>query len=74
MLISKSRKRCVGLYIYLILARRACGLGQLGIRWQPRPERRWLGNLWVNERAIRPILQFLGDTEVGSRDSTRERA
>ena len=48
-------------------------LDQLGIRWQPRPEKRWLGSLLANERAIRPILQFLRNTEVGSRDGTRER-
>lgn len=47
-------------------------LGQLGIRWQPRPERRWLGNQLANKRAVRPILQFLKDMEVGSRDETRE--
>ena len=27
-------------------------LGQHGIRWQPRPERRWLGRLLANERAV----------------------
>ena len=48
-------------------------LDQLGISWQPRPEKRWLGSLLANERAIRPILQFLRNTEVGSRDGTRER-
>ena len=48
-------------------------LGQLGIRWQPRPEKRWLGNLLANEREIGPVLQFLGNTEVGSRDGTKER-
>ncbi len=48
-------------------------LGQLDIRWQPRPEKRWLGNLLANERAVGPILQFLRNTEVGSRDGTRER-
>ena len=48
-------------------------LGQLDIRWQPRPEKRWLGNLLANERAVGPILQFLRNTELGSRDGTRER-
>ena len=48
-------------------------LGQLGIRWQPRPERRWLGNQLANERVVRPILQFLKDTEVGSREGRKER-
>ena len=46
-------------------------LGRLGIGWQPRPERRWLGNLLANERAVRPKLQFLKDTEVGNRDEAR---
>ena len=48
-------------------------LGQLGIRWQPRPEKRLLGNLLANERAIGSILQFLRNTEVGSRGRTKER-
>ena len=39
----------------------------------PRPERRWLGRLLANERAIRPVLKFLKDTEVGSREGARER-
>ena len=48
-------------------------LGQLGISWQPRPERRWLGRLLANEQAIGPVLEFLKDTEVGSREGARER-
>ena len=48
-------------------------LGQLGISWQPRPERRWLGRLLANERAVGPVLKFLEGTEVGSREGARER-
>lgn len=48
-------------------------LGRLAIRWEPRPGRRWLGGLLANERAIIPILQFLKNTEVGSRNRTMER-
>ena len=32
-------------------------LGHHGISWQPRPERRWLGSLLANERAVRPVLK-----------------
>ena len=48
-------------------------LSQLGISWQPRPERRWLGRLLANERAIGPVLEFLKRTEVGSRAGAKER-
>ena len=48
-------------------------LGQHGISWQPRPERGWLSSLLANERAIGPVLKFLIDTEVGSREGARER-
>ena len=48
-------------------------LGQHGISWQPRPERRWLGSLLANERAVGPVLKFLKGTEVGSREGARER-
>ena len=48
-------------------------LGQHGISWQPRPERRWLGSLLANERAVGPVLRFLKVTEVGSREGARER-
>ena len=48
-------------------------LGQHGISWQPRPERRWLGSLLANERAVRPVLKFSKGTEVGSREGARER-
>lgn len=43
-------------------------LGQLGISWQPRPERRWLGRLLANEWAVGPVSKFLEGTEVGSRE------
>ena len=48
-------------------------LGQHGISWQPRPERRWLGRLFANERAVGPVLKFLKDTEVGDREGARKR-
>lgn len=35
-------------------------LGQQGISWQHRPERRWLGSLLANERAVGPVLRFFG--------------
>ena len=48
-------------------------LGQQGINWQPRPERRWLGRLLADERAVGPILKYLKETEVGDRAGARER-
>lgn len=48
-------------------------LGQHGISWQPRPERRWLGSLLANKRAVGPILKFLKGTQVGSMEGARER-
>ena len=48
-------------------------LSRLGISWQPWPERRWLGRLLANERAIGPVLEFLKSTEDGSRAGARER-
>lgn len=48
-------------------------LGQLGIRWQPWPEKRYLDNSLANERAVIRLLQFLRKKEVGSRDGTKER-
>ena len=38
----------------------------------PGPERRWLGRLLANERAVGPVLKFLEGTEVGSREGARE--
>lgn len=33
-------------------------LGQHCISRQPRPERKWLGSLLANERAVVPVLEF----------------
>ncbi len=38
-----------------------------------RPKRSWLGRLLANERAVGPVLNFITNTEVGSRDGARER-
>ena len=43
-------------------------LDQIGIQWQRRPERKWLAELLANERAVGPLLEYLKDTEVGSRE------
>ena len=48
-------------------------LGQHGISWQLRPERKWLGSLLANERAVGPVLKFLKGTDVGSREGARDR-
>ncbi len=50
------------------------GLGKIGIRWQRRPEKRWLEELLADERAVAPLLVFLKDTEVGGREGTAEKA
>ena len=47
--------------------------GKLGIQWQRRPERKWLAELLANERAVGPLLAYLKDTEVGSRDGVVEK-
>ncbi len=52
-------------------------LHKMGIEWQRRPERKWLAELLANERAVGPLLSYLKNTEVGSREGavevTRER-
>ncbi len=48
-------------------------LSRLGIKWQLRPERRWLSRLLANDRAIGPVLEFLKSIEVSSRTGARER-
>ena len=47
-------------------------LDKIGIRWQRRPERKWLAGLLANERAAGPLLVYLKDTEVGSREGATE--
>ena len=47
-------------------------LDKIGIRWQRRPERKWLAELLANERAVGPLLVYLKDTEVGSREGAAE--
>ncbi len=44
-----------------------------GIRWQPQVERRWLGSLLGNEKAVAPLIRFLKSTEIGGREGTKER-
>ena len=48
-------------------------LDKIGIRWQRRPERKWLAELLANERAVGPLLVYLKDTEVGSREGAVEK-
>lgn len=48
-------------------------LRKIGIRWQRRPEKKWLAELLANERAIGPLLVYLKDTEVGSREGAVEK-
>ncbi len=43
-------------------------LDKAGIKWQGRPEKKWLAELLANRYAVGPLLEFLKNTEVGSRD------
>ena len=48
-------------------------LGKAGVQWQRRPEKKWLAELLANTYAVGPLLEFLKNTEVGSRESTADR-
>ena len=48
-------------------------LRELGIRWQARQEMRWLTNLLANEQAVKPLLDYLMATKVGSRGRDAEK-
>lgn len=48
-------------------------LGKQSVSGQIRPEKRWLASLLANEQAVRPLLKFLKNTEIGSRDGAVER-
>ena len=48
-------------------------LRKAGIQWQRRPEKRWLAQLLADKHAVGPLLEFLKDTEVGSRGGAVER-
>lgn len=37
----------------------------MGLRWQRRPEKRWLANLLANEQTVKSLLGYLMNTEVG---------
>ena len=47
-------------------------LDKIGIRWQREPEIKILAELLANEREVGPLLVYLKDTEVGSRESAVE--
>lgn len=47
-------------------------LGKAGIQWQRRPEKKWLAGLLADRHAVGPVLEFLKNTEVGSRDGGAE--
>ena len=48
-------------------------LEKIGIQWQGRLEKKWLAELLANERAVGPLLVYLQDTEVGSREGAVEK-
>ena len=48
-------------------------LRRAGIRWQRRPEKKWLAGLLANRYAVGPLLEFLKDTEVGCREGAAEK-
>ena len=49
-------------------------LDKLGIQWQRRPEKKWLAELLANEKAVGPLLVYLKDTNVGSREGAVEKS
>lgn len=48
-------------------------LSRFDIRWPSQPERRGLGRLLANNRAIEPVLEFLKNTKESSRVEGKER-
>ena len=48
-------------------------LDKAGVQWQRRPEKKWLAELLANTYAVGSLLEFLKNTEVGSREGTGER-
>ena len=48
-------------------------LRKAGIQWQGRPEKKWLAQLLADKHAVGPLLEFLKNTEVGSREKATER-
>ena len=48
-------------------------LDKAGVQWQRRPEKKWLAELLANTYAVGSLLEFLKNTEVGSREGTAER-
>lgn len=49
-------------------------LGKAGIQWKRRTEKKWIAERLANKHAVRQLLEFLKNTEVGSREGTAERA
>ena len=49
-------------------------LKEVGIQWQRRPEKKWLAELLANRYAVGPLLEFLKETEVDSREGGIEKA
>ena len=46
---------------------------EAGIRWQRRPEKKWLAELLADRHAVGPLLEFLKSTQVGSREGEAEK-
>ena len=46
---------------------------EAGIQWQRRPEKKWLAELLADRHAVGPLLEFLKNTEVGSREGAAEK-
>lgn len=49
-------------------------LGKIRIRWQGRPEKKWLAELLADKRAVGSIIVYLKDTEAGGREGAVEKA
>ena len=48
-------------------------LHALGIRWQRRPEKRWVANQLANKQAVQLLLKYLMTTKVGGREGGVEK-
>ena len=49
-------------------------LKKVSIQWQRRPKKKWLAESLANRYRVGPLLEFLKETEVGSKEGAVEKA
>lgn len=49
-------------------------LQSVGIRWPLNPGRQWVAEVMGNDKAIKPLIDYLGATEVGGREGADKRS